>query len=156
MFSLIFVCLAILISANSFFIWNLYERGLSDGRKSPSDYFSSKDIMIGTDAYGSKYYVAIKIDRKPIVTEYEGTGSMKPTFGKNHNGIEIKPESEKELFIGDIISFFKDEQLIVHRIIDYNYDSEGWYAVTKGDNNKKTDGKVRFKDIHGKVIMIIY
>ena len=71
----------------------------------------------------------------------------------------MKPASPAILDVGDIISFYPSfaEGLVVHRIIEIGNDNKGWYARTKGDNNPSADpGKVRFEDIHGVIVAILY
>jgi len=43
------------------------------------------------------------------------------------------------LHIGDIISYQLDADIIVHRIIDIGFDSDGFMPITKGDNNNVVD-----------------
>ncbi len=111
----------------------------------------------------------IKVYRDKIVIElknaewskFKNTGSMKPFLDEKSNAIEIKPNSEKDLQVGDIISYNYNENgkniTIIHRIIKIGYDDKGWYAITKGDNNKEADPKkVRFSQIKRVLVAIIY
>lgn len=91
------------------------------------------------------------------------TNSMLPVLRDGHNSIEITPQSEEDIHIGDIISFqyvdplTKQEDLVVHRVIDVGRDAEGWYALTKGDHNRSADpGVRRFDDVVGILVMLIY
>ena len=90
---------------------------------------------------------------------FADTNSMDPVLDVGANGIEIKPKQQNELKFGDIISYkaqFTDG-IVVHRIISTGYDGLGWYAIAKGDNNPASDPyKVRFSDITGVVVGIIY
>lgn len=54
------------------------------------------------------------------------------------------------------ISFKKDGDLIVHRVIEKGVDDMGVYFITKGDSNNVSDGKVRFEDIEYKTIGVIW
>ncbi len=98
-------------------------------------------------------------------SKFEKTNSMLPFLDENSNAIQIKPRSETELKEGDIISYeynitennTKKTITIIHRIIKIGEDKEGWYAITKGDNNKKEDPKkVRFSQIKRVLVAIIY
>ena len=72
------------------------------------------------------------------------------------NTIRIKVPAES-LQIGDIISYSKGENIIIHRIVNKDYDEKGLYFVLKGDNNPLSDpGKVRADQILGKVVAIFY
>jgi len=51
--------------------------------------------------------------------------------------------------VNDIIAFLKGNRLITHRLI-YIDPSKNFY-ITKGDNNNKHDGKIKFQQILGKV-----
>lgn len=116
---------------------------------SPSNFIEKESILVYSDK--------IVIDLKgATISSYQDTGSMEPTLDSNSNGIRIKPESEKEIQIGDIISFRKNGILIVHRVIEKGTDSQGIYFVTKGDNNNFNDGKIRFQEIEYITVGILY
>lgn len=93
-----------------------------------------------------------------LLAIFEDTGSMLPVLDSKTTGIQIKPESEKDIVPGDIISF-RDEsgKIIIHRVLEINKDLAGWYAITKGDNNPSSDlKKVRFEKIERVLIGILY
>ena len=113
---------------------------VGDNKSAPFDFIDEEQIKIYNDR------IVIFIDGASI-SRYAPTGSMKPVLDKGSNGIRIVPKSEKEIHIGDLITFRKDNYLIVHRVIDRGSDSEGVYFITKGDNNNVVDGKIRFKDV---------
>ncbi|MBR9706284.1 signal peptidase I [Candidatus Pacearchaeota archaeon] len=115
----------------------------------PSDFITEDDIIIYDDK------IVIKIDDASI-GRYAPTGSMKPLLDQNSNGIRIIPKSEKDIHIGDIITFEDKGSLIIHRVIDKGTDSKGTYFITKGDNNEIADGRVRFKDIRYVTIGILW
>jgi len=77
------------------------------------------------------------------------SGSMKETI--QIDDIIIVKE-EQDFNEGDIITFFQDEQIITHRIIEKLDDGN---FVTKGDANNSKDSKVYRQNIIGKVIKII-
>ena len=79
-----------------------------------------------------------------------------PVLDKGANGIRIKPATEDDVHVGDIISFRQDGYLIVHRVIDKGTDEQGIYFITRGDNNNVTDGKIRFEDIEYVTIGVIW
>ncbi len=115
----------------------------------PSDFIGENQIQI----YDNKVVINIK---DASISRYAPTGSMKPTFDENANGIRIVPKSEDEIKVGDIITYKDGENLIVHRVIEKGIDKEGIYFIMKGDNNTISDGKVRFRDIKYKTIGIIW
>ncbi len=89
--------------------------------------------------------------------EVADTNSMVPTIDAGTKVIFTKRFAVEELRVGDIISYRRGERNILHRIVEIGYDSEGWYAVTKGDNARLPDlGKVREGDITKVVIAVIY
>lgn len=90
------------------------------------------------------------------MSRYAPTGSMLPLLDEYSNGIRIVPENEGDIEIGDIITFEKDDMLVVHRVVDKGTDEQGTYFITKGDNSPISDGKVRFKDIRYVTIAIVY
>lgn len=128
--------------------------GLMDGMQktyiSPNDsvnisnfWFYDEGILIHTDGNAFSDYRIVTI---------QNTGSMRPTLDYGHAIIIKKPYGQDELHVGDIVMF-----KYIHRIIQIGYDDEGWYAITKGDNNYTADvGKLRFSEVKWKVIGVFY
>lgn len=82
------------------------------------------------------------------------TDSMKPHINSG-DVIIISKVSEKNLKVGDVITFKKDEEVITHRIIKINKSEENDY-ITKGDNNNIEDQKsISYKDIEGRKVLRI-
>lgn len=118
-------------------------------KDSPHDRIDEKNIQIFPDK------IVIYIENATLVS-YTDTNSMDPTLDKEANGIEIKPLSPEDVHVGDIISFRKGNEIISHRVIKIGEDEKGWYCETKGDNSIFSDGKIRFEQIVGIVVAIIY
>ncbi len=90
-------------------------------------------------------------------TYFTDSNSMDPLLDAGANGIEIMPSTEDDIKIGDVIAYETDDGTIIHRVIDTGRDKEGTYYITKGDNNPVKDSeKVRFNQIKGLLIAIIY
>jgi len=115
----------------------------------PSDSVSEDDVKVYEDR------VVIYIDDASL-SRYAPTGSMIPVLDENSNGIRIKINSADEINIGDIISFYSGEDLIIHRVIEKGTDEKGVYFITKGDNNPVSDGKMRIEDIEYKTVGMIW
>jgi hypothetical protein len=118
----------------------------------PADRVSEKDIHVFDD----KIILDIK---NASWASFTPTHSMEPLLSEKAHGIEVKPTSSSNLEVGDVISYNSDftTGLVIHRIIETGYDDKGWYAIVKGDNNSEQDpGKVRFDDINGVLIGVIY
>ncbi len=122
---------------------------LNNSKKAPFDFVKENQIEI----YDDKIIINVN---DASISRYAPTGSMKPLLDENSNGIRVVPKSEKDIHVGDIITFEKDRDLIVHRVIEKAEDSQGVYFITKGDNNSVSDGKIRFKDIKYVTIGIIW
>ncbi len=150
---LIFV-LAILI-LNAVFILYVLDRGvisgfvISNGESSPSNFLDESSITANNTSV--TFFV-----EKPSFIRYEDSGSMVPTLGANSTGVVITPKTEDEVNVGDIVTFRKNGELIVHRIVEKNYDKNGTYFITKGDNNNIDDGRIRFQDIESVLVAVIY
>jgi hypothetical protein len=89
----------------------------------------------------------------------EPTGSMSPFINHNVLALETRPKDPSDLQVGDIIGYESQafNTTIVHRIVEIGRDEEGWFAVTKGDANPEKDpGLVRFDDIKGVIVGLIY
>jgi len=115
----------------------------------PSDFIDEDKIL----TYPNK--VVLEIENYSL-SRYASSGSMIPLFDSGANGIGIKPKSEDELHVGDIITFRQGNDLIVHRIIEKGIDEQGYFFITKGDNNNVTDGKIRFSQIDSVLVVLIY
>lgn len=90
---------------------------------------------------------------------FKNTSSMLPVINHNTKAIEIKPENIGDINIGDIVSFKSniDDEIVIHRVIAKERDSDGYYLITKGDNNQNADiDKVRFEQVQGVVVMLVY
>ncbi len=129
----------------------LKDFGFSSSVNNPAPFDFVKENNI--EVYPNKVVINVK---GASISRYAASGSMRPVLDKDSNGIRIKPESENDIHIGDIITFEQDNNLIVHRVISIGTDSEGFYFITRGDNNPVNDGKVRFKDIKYLTIALIY
>ena len=121
-------------------------------RISPFDRIKESQIIVDDN----KVVVELK---NPKLASFLNTNSMDPILDETANAIETVPESEDDIKIGDIISYYSKEKNItlVHRVIDIGNDNNGKYFVLKGDNNIHPDQeKVRFEDIQRLIVMIIY
>ena len=119
---------------------------------SPYDWIKSKQISVYDDR------VIIKIDN-PEWSIFTNTKSMDPVIDSTSNAIEIIPQKESDIHLGDIAAYQSKYKkgIVTHRIVDIGYDVFGWYAKLKGDNNNYSDpGKVRFEQIKRIVVGIIY
>ena len=128
--------------------------GLSSAEevKSPSDWVKESQIHV----YNDKVVVDLTNARW---STFADTNSMLPFLDNGANGLEIVPQSAKDLNVGDIVAYKSDyaDGIIVHRIIKTGYDEQGWYALIKGDSNPSDDpGKIRFNQIEGVLVGIIY
>jgi len=117
--------------------------------QAPSDWVKSEQIEVYEDR------IVINVEHASL-SRYADTGSMKPVLDFNSNGIRIKPESEQDINVGDIVSFNYQGSLIVHRVVAKGTDEEGVYFITKGDNNSVSDGKIRFEDIEYVTVGLIW
>ncbi len=115
----------------------------------PFDFIKQDQIQIYEDK------IVINVEGASM-SRYAPTGSMKPVLDEGANGIRVKPKSEDNIHVGDIITFKQGSHLIVHRVVDKGIDQEGIYFVTKGDNNSVVDGKIRFLDIEYITVAMIW
>jgi len=153
-FDILIVCfvfiLGILIS-NIFQTQTDIPYGNSEEIISPSNWIKTNQINVYEDK------VVLHLENARFV-EIADTNSMDPVLDNGANAIEITDFEPEDLNVGDIISFrIETGETYIHRIIAKNYDSQGLYFITKGDNNPKADPiKVRDPDILGVVGFIIY
>lgn len=119
---------------------------------SPSDHLKESQIHVYDDR------VVLDIEDATWAS-FTDTNSMDPFFDETANSIERKPGSPDDIKPGDIISYRSSltDGLVVHRVISRGVDSNGPYYIVKGDNNPVRDPeKVRFDQVHGVMIGIIY
>jgi len=119
---------------------------------SPSDWIKEDQILV----YDNKVIIDIENAEWASFTD---TNSMDPVIDENAHAIEIAPKSYRDIQEGDIVSYSLEgiEGTIIHRIVETGFDSDGWYAITKGDNlDKKDPFKIRFENIKRVVVAIIY
>ena len=71
--------------------------------------------------------------------------SMNPKYYKG-DAVILKKYENEELKVGDIIAYYSDNNLIIHRINNIN----NGYITTKGDNNNSVDSKrIKIEDVEG-------
>jgi len=120
--------------------------------QSPQDHISEDSIHVFEDR------VIIDVEEATWST-FTNTNSMDPILDVGANGLEMKPKTPADIKVGDVVSYKPDSKngLVIHRIVATGYDGEGWFARAKGDNNPTVDpGKIRFDQIHGVLIGVIY
>lgn len=108
--------------------------------------------------YVSESDVTIRIADASL-GRFEDSGSMAPLIGQKTKAILVKPDSESDIMVGDIIAYYSGEAdgLVSHRVARTSSDEEGWYALAKGDNAPSHDpGKIRFSQIRYVVVGILY
>ena len=119
---------------------------------SPSDWIKEDQIQVLNDK------IIINI-ANPKWAKFTDTNSMDPLFDEESNAIEIIPDLEKDIHIGDVVSYKSNlvDGIIIHRVISIEKDENGAYFILKGDNNKYSDPeKVRFEQIQRILVAIIY
>ncbi len=124
----------------------------SPERLSPSDHVKESQIHV----YDSNIVLDIPGATWAAFTD---TNSMDPFFDETANTIELRPSSADSVDPGDIISYRSSitDGLIVHRVVSKGVDSAGDFFIVKGDNNPTQDPeKIRFSQIHGILVAIIY
>lgn len=123
-----------------------------DEKPSPADRIKEEQIRVGND----NVIISIKGAEWASFTD---TNSMDPIIDAEAHAIEIIPQSEDEIQVGDIVAYESEyaEGSIIHRVAYKGQDEQGTYFVMKGDNNPTSDpGKVRFSQIRRVVVAIIY
>lgn len=119
-------------------------------KPSPQDWITESNIKVYNDR------VVIELDN-PEWARFTDTNSMDPVFDAESNAIEIVPSRPEQIKPGDIVSFAYGSDTVIHRVIKADYDKDGWYMITKGDNNNNPDpGKTRFDQVKRLVVAIIY
>ncbi len=126
-------------------------QGKSVSQPSPANHIQESQIQVYSDG--------IELDIPNATwSRFADTKSMEPVLDSQSNGLEIKPNSESDIHVGDIVSYQStDGDIIIHRVIQIGTDDNGTYFIFKGDNNPIQDpDKVRFSQIKGILVGIIY
>ena len=121
-------------------------------RLSPQDNLTEEQIHVYQDR------VVIDLEGASW-SRFTNTNSMDPVFDTGANGLEKAVDKPSDLSVGDIISFKHEDAdgIMIHRIIETGNDDQGWYAITKGDNNPKADpGLVRFNQVQSVLVGVLY
>ena len=119
---------------------------------SPGDRIQDNQVLVYNDR------IVIYVDDANWA-KYTNTNSMDGFLDEGTTGIEVRPEGEFDVQIGDVITYDAEwsEALIAHRVIDVGYDQDGWYAIAKGDNVAYADpGKIRFEQIEFILVGVLY
>jgi len=117
---------------------------------SPGDWIKENQINVYNDK------VTLDIE-KATWAKFTNTNSMDPFIDEGSNAIEILPEDPEKINVGDVISYRSKDKIIIHRVIDKGKDLDGIYYIVKGDNNTFSDPyKVRYNDVKGVVVVVIY
>ena len=136
--------------------------GGPEERPSPGDTISEDQIRVyrdgvkvSLDELEKDWEFYLDLD-DPTWSTFTDTNSMDPLFDKGANTVRVEVPPE-ELQEGDIASYRRGDDIIIHRIVHKDTDEKGLYFVLKGDNNPASDpGKVRPSQILGKVVAILY
>lgn len=124
----------------------------NDAKPSPYDRVSESQIHVLNDK------VVIDVPNVQWAA-YADTHSMEPVLKAGATGLELIPNSENDIHVGDVVAYEADwsDGLVVHRVIDSGRDESGTYFILKGDNNGSADpGRIRFSDIKYVLIGVIY
>ncbi|MEE9406276.1 MAG: S26 family signal peptidase [Candidatus Aenigmarchaeota archaeon] len=124
-------------------------RGMSPDLPSPSDHLDEGQISV----FDNK--VVIGIENVSWAT-FTDTNSMDPVLDEGANTLEIEPQSQESVKPGDIISYSYGNDVLIHRVVGTGEDDLGWYCLVKGDNANDSPATVRFQEINGIVIGILY
>jgi len=121
-------------------------------KPSPADRIKEDDVNVFSNS--------VRIDIKNAKwREFIDSNSMDPLIDEGTTTIEIKPRYANEIKVGDIVAYDVDgyDYAFVHRVVEIGKDVNGVYFITKGDNYHKEDpNKLRFSDIEGVVVGILY
>lgn len=125
---------------------------VSSGKElsSPGDWITQEQIRVYPDR------VVLEVPGA-VWAGFTDTNSMDPFLDENTHALELKPSSPEEIQVGDVISYRTPYGIFVHRVIEVGEDKKGIYYIVKGDNNATADPfKVRFKDIEGVLVAVMY
>lgn len=121
-------------------------------RENPNDRVPEKAIAV----YKDRIVLDIQDAQWSTFTD---THSMEPVLFKGANALQVVPQSEEDIKVGDIVSYKSEyaDGTIIHRVVYKGADEQGTYFIMKGDNLPTSDpGRVRFSQMQRVVIAIVY
>ena len=130
----------------------IIDRYVYGEKLSPPDRIKEDQIHI----YQDKVVIEIK---NPRWAAFADTNSMDPFLDEGSNAIQIIPQNQEDIVVGDIVSYNSEisGDIIIHRVIEIREDEKGIYYTTKGDNNPNPDPeKIRFEQVKKQLVGIIY
>jgi len=129
------------------------ETGLRE-KPSPTDRFQLSDVHVTS----SRVTIDGISGRRFETAVFTNTNSMDPLIDEGSQALQIVPLSERDINVGDIISYDSGKYgIIIHRVVKIDKDDQGWYAIAKGDNNPVADPfRVRFTQIRRVLVGVLY
>ncbi len=119
-------------------------------RASPSNWINEDQISLTQD------HVRLDI-ADASWAQFTNTNSMDPVIDENSHAIQVKPDSAADIKAGDIVAYNVGSKIVIHRVSSVDMDSKGIYYTLQGDNSRIEDpGKIRFTDVVGVVVAVIY
>jgi len=118
-------------------------------RPSPSDHISEGQVSVFEDR------VIIYL-RNASWARFTDTNSMDPVLDEGTNTLELEPAGPESVQAGDIISYRHGDSVLIHRVAETGQDGSGWYCLVRGDNANDQPVMVRFWQITGVVVGILY
>ena len=84
-----------------------------------------------------------------------GSGSMRPTLDVGDIAIIVSADPSK-IQVGDVIQYWQEEEMTLHRVVEISQTEGGKTFITKGDANNAPDPDPIFSNqIRGKLILAI-
>ncbi|USN45594.1 MAG: signal peptidase I [Candidatus Woesearchaeota archaeon] len=124
--------------------------------RGPQEQFSPSDVLSEDQISVLEDRVVIHVDN-PTWARFTDSNSMDPTLDIGTNAIQIIPNCPEDISVGDIITYNRNNDHIIHRVIGKGEDNQGPYFIAKGDNNPTSDsGRIRCDEIERKTIALIY
>ena len=141
---------------NIFFVFYLLGPSVTSMAIREINDFGYSSVLVSDEKISADSEKVVLYIDNPYLIKYTPSKSMGLMLGVNSTGIGVKPDSPDNISVGNIISFFKDNSFIAHRVVKKGEDSNGIYFITRGDNNLKDDGKIRFEEIDSVLVAIVY
>ena len=128
---------------------------------------SSQDVPSPKPRFGRTFLLKYEQNKKSLeqmfgkkmfVSVLSDTNSMDGVMDSGHLALISEGIDEKDLIVGDVISFFYDDNnpRILHRIIEIGKDKFGWFCYTRGDNVTIPEGKIRKEQLNGVLLGLLY
>jgi hypothetical protein len=116
-----------------------YGFGKLDGVPEPLEEYNTTQRIMESQLRMYEGKICVDLEGEVLIASFTPTGSMLPTLSSRNLAIQMKPENESDVRVGDIVAYQREDYIVVHRVVDITENGNITYYQVKGDNNREYD-----------------